>query len=209
MLELYKSRSKQRWRVGEVLNKVLQKRYPKELIDRIQNLESDGSDILTFDELMEWDLWPCYLTVYSECNVLNFEDCIKCHVISENEALVSKSGGSCLHDGTALMCTIADSVVSNMSERVQSGNITMIELDRISDDVRRKRIKKLCSAIGVMGIEEALDEKLSEARAFNRHRETLGHICDSVTDVHVRGTLSYCCTYSTYYTLAIFQVLIV
>ena len=73
MVELYKSRSKQRWRVGEVLNKVLQKRYPKELIERIQNDESDGSDILTFDELMEWDLWPCYLTVYSECNILNFK----------------------------------------------------------------------------------------------------------------------------------------
>lgn len=61
MLELYKSKSKQqRWRVGQVLNKVLQKRHPKEQIDRIQSL--------TFDELMEWDLWPCYLAVYSECN---------------------------------------------------------------------------------------------------------------------------------------------
>lgn len=79
MLELYKSKSKQRGRVGEVLNKVLQKRYPKELIDRIQSLESDGSDVLPFDELMEWDLWPCYLTVYSECNIIpNFKSCIKC-----------------------------------------------------------------------------------------------------------------------------------
>ena len=129
------------------------------------------------------------------------------YIISENEVLVS--GGSCLHEGTALMCTIADSVVSNMSERVRSGNITMKELDRISDNIRKKRIKKLCSAIGEMGIEEALDEKLNEARAFNRHRETLGHICDSVTDVHVQGTLCYCYTYSTCYTLAIFQVLIV
>ena len=77
MLELYKSKSKQRWRVGQVLNKVLQKRYPKELIDRIQSLESDGSNILTFDELMEWDLWPLYLTVYSEY-ILNFKSCIKC-----------------------------------------------------------------------------------------------------------------------------------
>ena len=69
MLELYKSKSKQqRWRVGQVLNKVLQKRYPKELIDQIQSLKSDGSNILTFDELMEWDLWPCYLAVYSEYN---------------------------------------------------------------------------------------------------------------------------------------------
>jgi hypothetical protein len=69
MLELYKSRSKQRWRVGEVLNKVLQKRYPKEIIQSLET-HGDGSDILTFDELMKWDLWPCYLTVYSECNIL-------------------------------------------------------------------------------------------------------------------------------------------
>ena len=105
--------------------------------------------------------------------------------------LVSKSGESCLHDGTALMCTIADSTVSNMSRRVRSGDITMKELDRISDDVRRKRINRLCSAIGEKGIEEALDEKLHEARAFNRHRETLGLICDSVTDVRVQGIILY------------------
>lgn len=85
------------------------------------------------------------------------------------------------------MCTIAESAVSNMSQRVRSGNITMKDLNRISDD-RKKRMKKLCSAIGEMGIEEALDEKLSEARAFNRHRETLGLICDSVTDAHIQGT---------------------
>ena len=106
----------------------------------------------------------------------------------ENEVLVSKSIGSCLHDGTTLMCTIAESAVNNMSQRVRSGDITMKELDRISDDVRKKRIKKLCSAIGEMGIEEAMDEKLNEAKAFNRHRETLGLICDSVTDVHIQGT---------------------
>ena len=79
MIELYNSRNKQRGRVGEVLNKVLQKRYPKEVIDRIQNLESDGSDILTFDELMEWDLWPCYLTVYSERNFIRL--CTKVYYI--------------------------------------------------------------------------------------------------------------------------------
>ena len=107
----------------------------------------------------------------------------------ENEVLVSKSGESCLLEGTALMCTIADSTISSMSERVRSGDITMKELDRISDDIIRKRIKKLCSAIGEKGIEEALEKKLSEARAFNRHRETLGLICDSVTDVHVQGTV--------------------
>lgn len=87
------------------------------------------------------------------------------------------------------MCTIADSTVSSMSERVRFGDITMKELDRISDDIRRKRIKKLCSAIGEEGIEEALEEKLNEARAFHRHRETLGLICDSITDVHVQGTV--------------------
>ena len=76
MVELYKSRSKQRGRVGEVLNKLLKKRYPEEMIDRVQNLESDGSDILTFDELIEWDLWPCYLTVYSECTLMLYIRCI-------------------------------------------------------------------------------------------------------------------------------------
>ena len=189
MVELYKNRSKQRGRVGEVLDKVLQKHYPKEIINKIQNLESDGSEILNLDELMDWDLWPCYLTVYSEyrCPILedSITNCILCCI--ENEVLVSKGGESCLHEGTTLMCTIADSTIGNMCRRIRSGDITMKELDRISDSVRRKRMKKLCSAVGEEGVEEALEQKLNEARAFNRHRETLGRICDYVTDVHIKG----------------------
>ena len=106
--------------------------------------------------------------------------------------LVTKSGESCLHEGTQLLCTIADSTIGNMCERIRSGDITMKELDGIADDVRRKRMKKLYLAVGEKGVEEALQQRVDEGRAFNRHRETLGLICSSVTDVTVEGMLYAC-----------------
>ena len=56
MVELYRNSSKLRGRVGDILDKVLQKRYPKEVMDRNE---------LDFGELIEWELWPTYITVYS------------------------------------------------------------------------------------------------------------------------------------------------
>lgn len=66
MVELYNS-NKLRGRVGDILDKVLRKRYPKE-IDRILHGEGneEQSEVLSLDELLEWELWPTYMTVYSE-----------------------------------------------------------------------------------------------------------------------------------------------
>lgn len=68
----------------------------------------------------------------------------------------------------------------------------MKELDGIADDLRMKRMKKLYLAVGEERVEEALQQRLNEARAFNRHRETLGLICSSVVDVTVEGILYAC-----------------
>ena len=108
----------------------------------------------------------------------------------ENEALVSKGGQSCLHEGTIVLCAIADSTIGNMCKRISSGDITMRELNRISDPARVKQMKKLCVAAGEHGIEEALEQKLSEQQHFRRHREAIGRICDHVLDIHVKGILS-------------------
>ena len=57
VVDLYKKSSKLRGRVGDILDRVLQKHYPKEVMD--------GSNGLSLDELMGWELWPTYITVYS------------------------------------------------------------------------------------------------------------------------------------------------
>ena len=82
---------------------------------------------------------------------------------------------------------MADSTIGNMCERIHAGDITMKELDRIAIPAIRKQMTKLCSAAGEYGIEEALEQKLNEAKAFNRHKETLGLICDHIFDIHVKG----------------------
>ena len=64
MVELYRKSSKLRGRVGDILDKVIQRRYP--VMNAI--LENKGSEVLSVDELMAWELWPTYLTVYSKYN---------------------------------------------------------------------------------------------------------------------------------------------
>ena len=82
---------------------------------------------------------------------------------------------------------MADSTISNMCERIRAGDVTMKELDRIAIPARRKQVTKLCSAAGEYGIDEAVEQKLNEAKAFNRHKETLGLICDHIFNIHVKG----------------------
>lgn len=108
-------------------------------------------------------------------------------IVAENEALVSKSGQSCLHERTTLLCAMADSTIVNMCEKIRAGDITMKELDKTAIPTIRKQMTKLCSAAGQCGIEEALEQRLSEANAFNRHKETLGLICDHIFDIYVKG----------------------
>ena len=108
-------------------------------------------------------------------------------MFAESEVLVSKGGQSCLHEGTTLLCAIADSTIGNMCRKIRTGDITMQELHRISDRVKQMKMKKLCQAVAEKGVEEALELKLSEAKAFCRHRETLGLICDHVVNTPVKG----------------------
>ena len=67
----------------------------------------------------------------------------------------------------------------------------MKELDRIAIPGIRKQLTKLSLAAGEHGIEEALEQKLSEAKAFNRYREALGLICDYIVEIHVEGMLKF------------------
>ena len=62
VVDLYKKSSKLRGRVGDILDRVLHKHYPEEVMD--------GSSGLTLDELMGWELWPTYITVYSQYNTV-------------------------------------------------------------------------------------------------------------------------------------------
>lgn len=110
--------------------------------------------------------------------------------ILENEALVSKGGQSCLHEQTMFLCAIAESTLDNMCQGIYSGDITIEELDGISAPTRKKQIQKLCLAAKKDGIEEALEQKLSEVSEFKRYREDVGLICDHVLGIHVKGKIS-------------------
>lgn len=109
----------------------------------------------------------------------------------ENEALVSKSGQPCLHERTMILCALADSTIGATCRSIRTGDISMKELDGIAIPARVRLLEKLCSAAGEDGIQEAVNEKLDAANAFNRHRETLGLICSHIVGVHVKGVCTF------------------
>lgn len=39
-------------RVGELLSSLISKKYPR------------GAEAVTFDELLQWDLWPSFIKIY-------------------------------------------------------------------------------------------------------------------------------------------------
>lgn len=54
MQKLYDSLSKQRETVGRILERILQKEF------------SPDTMLITLDQLLDWDLWPSYISVYSK-----------------------------------------------------------------------------------------------------------------------------------------------
>ena len=52
--KLYRGTSKQRENVGKIIEKVLVLQYPI------------GVEAITFDQLLEWELWPCFLKIFSK-----------------------------------------------------------------------------------------------------------------------------------------------
>jgi len=74
---------------------------------------------------------------------------------------------------------------------VQSGNIPVIELQKINDN--DGQMKRLCAALTVQGdkkengqlsfktVESALHQRMQEFHAFDQHRSYLSHLCNHIS----------------------------
>ena len=52
--KLYRGTSRQRETVGKIMESIVLLQYPS------------GTEIITFDQLLEWELWPIFIKIFSE-----------------------------------------------------------------------------------------------------------------------------------------------
>ena len=115
----------------------------------------------------------------------------------DSEVLISTNGGSdrpqsCLPECCTLVCAIADSTLTNVYGRLETGNVTLKELELIAQ--RRDQMEKLCSAHTIQNsakkeaMKQILDLRTVQQKHFKETTELLGLLCRCVT-VQVIGKL--------------------
>jgi len=146
-------------------------------------LRKHGTDSVSFDDLLNWDLWPSFISIYA------------------NESLISTEGGtdahSCLPEDCCVMCVRAHSNLEVVCRQIIEGDITINELQKISD--KMEQMKRLCTAASVSGNQEpqqkqfafediktALEQRMDEYEAFRKRKEHLGTLCSEIT-VNIKG----------------------
>ena len=107
-------------------------------------------------------------------------------------------GQSCLPERSSILCGCAISTLDVVCENIDSGCITIEELQSISKKL--DQMEKLCSAAKTGSLEKkgeaykrfksALDTRLREHKAFLTRKELLGNLCKGVT-VDVAGMTKY------------------
>lgn len=193
MNRLY-TNTKDKKRVGNLLGTLLRKH---------------GTDSVSFDDLLTWDLWPSFVGIYGKLcmaccilynsqNVLIISDLL---LYTANESLISTEDGtaaqSCLPEDCYEMCVRAHSTLELVCRNIIEGDITVNELQKIS--AKMDQMKRLCRAASVSenqepqqqqfafkGIKAALEQRMDEYKAFTRRKEHLGTLCSAI-DVNIKG----------------------
>ena len=110
------------------------------------------------------------------------------------ERVGKNQGHSCLPERSSLLCGLATSTLDAVCDSINSGNITVRDLDCISG--KWDQMEKLCSAAKTGNLEKkgkeyskikrALETRLNEYEAFVNRKELLGKLGNGVT-VRVTG----------------------
>jgi len=188
------AKAKNKRRVGDMLGTLLRKH---------------GTDSVSFDDLLNWDLWPSFISIYGKLcmaccilynshNVLIISDLL---LYTANESLISTEDGttdqSCLPEDCCMMCVRAHSNLEVVCRNIIEGDITINELQKIS--AKMDQMKRLCRAASVSenqepqqqqfafeGIKAALEQRMDEYKAFTRRKEHLGTLCSAIA-VNIKG----------------------
>lgn len=103
--------------------------------------------------------------------------------------MINKDQGSCLQEQYSLMCSLADSTLEDMKDRICNGTVTLNEMDCVC--AKEHQVMKLCAAAN--SINEFLELRKCECTAFKRHKSRLGSFCREVDTarLQIKGTFMH------------------
>lgn len=158
---------------GEVLSFVMEIKYP-------QLLDQDDNEWISLDLLLDWELWPNYLVIVNKglVNQLSklyakFQKCLSQFI--EN---------SLLKKGLSQICQIAcNQAASNLKDvcvKVQCGDITMTDLDKLAK--RKELMQRLCKTLpgdkGLIEYSTIIKQGVEGLHFFIRRRKAYQTIID-------------------------------
>lgn len=85
---------------------------------------------------------------------------------------------SCLSEKCHVLCTMGNSAVIDMMQKIFSGSITLHEMKSVYQ--RRSQVEKLCLANAQWNLTELksrLEIRNKECTAFKQHKDVLGSFC--------------------------------
>ncbi len=96
-----------------------------------------------------------------------------------------------LSDECSLLCTCAESTLTDVCDKISDGSVTPSELSQI---VKRKNhvLKLIDAGIKNKDVVNQLEIRLREHKRFCEEKEHLVQLCDRVT-IKIKGYISYIC----------------
>lgn len=93
------------------------------------------------------------------------------------------------------LCTLADSTLTDMVQRIFNGFISLQEMETVFH--KKSQVEKLCAANSQYNwddVKSCLDLRINECRAFQRHKEILGAFCRELQayNLPIEGQLCVC-----------------
>ena len=182
--------------MAQLLGDMLKKKYP--------NFETENS--LSLDDILTWELWPGFMKIYSMLLYIyyNYYFCL-----TVRQRSFSKEG---LTMGDQEICYAAMTIFTGVCLSIQDGSVTPKLFKKLSS--KQEEVQKLFEAItsqnkqpsgnpetsipipnfSYENINESLDTRLCEYKAFIEHQEKLSTLVQHLTDLNIPGESNY---YST------------
>lgn len=143
---------------------------------------------VSFEDLLEWELWPAYIKLYSVCiTLVLFILVLFIYFYTVSELVEAKKGSEDpVIVNMQIICTCAVSKLDEVCQQIKSGKISVKELKKIKE--QESQMEKLCDAraagnsskegksLTLFELEKLVAKRLKEYDYFKKYREQLNHI---------------------------------
>ena len=179
---LYDQTSRQRSIVGKIMEALIIEQYPL------------GTEAIIFDQLLEWSLWPVFITIFSNIKVI-LTSCILIYTCTtsiqlgkeQQKVKVSNLPGHC-----ASLTSSAYHTLHDICTKLSTGDVLVEDLHKMLQ--HQNQMERLCSAVDNKTFLKKQDFKgflacrLNELHQFKLRQDQLKFICSQIS-IRVTGTL--------------------